>query len=299
MSQREEEISRFLSEINAGPATQRTYANALKQLDQFLSANYASTRPRKQDLLDFREMLRKAGKKAATIQLYFVAIRRFYGWRQAEGLSKTNPAAGIKGARLPETFIRGHLEAWQVKQLLSRVDRSSLAGKRDYALICLMVCTGLRCCEAARAKIEDIRNRSSGKVLYIQGKGHESKDAFVKLPDTVQKALEAYLNARKAQNPTESLFMSLSRRKSPFLSVRSIGRIIKQHLLKAGLTDPMLSAHSLRHTAATLNLEASSSLEETRILLRHKSLVTTQRYCHYMNADKNPSEQRISEIIFG
>ncbi len=73
--------------------------------------------------------------------------------------------------------------------------------------------------------------------------------------------------------------------------------IVKGHMIKAGYNSDRLTAHSLRHTCATLNLMNGGELEETRQLLRHHSINTTLIYAHALERVNNQSENRIDNVI--
>ena len=162
-----------------------------------------------------------------------------------------------------------------------------------------MVTTGLRTIEIARANFEDMRTVADFTALYIQGKGHTEKTEYVKLTGPVENAIRAYLKARGSVKSNEPLFCSTSNRdKGERLTTRSISRIVKTHLVEAGLNSERLTAHSLRHTAATLNLLNGGSVEETQQLLRHTNINTTLIYSHALERAKNNSEQRIANAIF-
>ena len=67
---------------------------------------------------------------------------------------------------------------------------------------------------------------------------------------------------------------------------------------RAGYDSDRLTAHSLRHTAATLNLLAGGTLQETQQLLRHSSINTTTIYAHNLDRAQSKSEERIANAIF-
>jgi integrase/recombinase XerC len=83
------------------------------------------------------------------------------------------------------------------------------------------------------------------------------------------------------------------------LYTESISRIIKTHFRNVGMNSDRLTAHSLRHTAATLNLLNGGTLEETRQMMRHTSINTTMIYNHAIERAKNNSEKRTAFAIFG
>ncbi len=80
------------------------------------------------------------------------------------------------------------------------------------------------------------------------------------------------------------------------MTTRSIRRIVKQAFIAAGFDSPRLTAHSTRHTAATLSLLNGATLQE---LLRHKNIGTTEIYAHNIDATSNPAATDVEEAIFG
>ena len=82
------------------------------------------------------------------------------------------------------------------------------------------------------------------------------------------------------------------------MTTRSISRIVKDHMIAAGYNSDRLTAHSLRHTCATLNLLNGGTPQETRQLLRHTSLNTTMIYSHALERANNQSEARVAAAIF-
>lgn len=164
----------------------------------------------------------------------------------------------------------------------------------------LMITAGLRTIEVIRADIEDLRTVGDSAALFIQGKGKDEKTDYVKVAEPAEDAIRAYLKARGAAEPKQPLFASEANRNSgERLTTRSVSRIVKEALIEAGFDSDRLTAHSLRHTAATLNLLNGGSLAETQQLLRHTSINTTMIYNHQLDRAKNNSETRVAKAIFG
>jgi integrase len=163
-------------------------------------------------------------------------------------------------------------------------------------MIYLMLTTGMRSIEIRRAKIKDIKKINDEVILYIQGKGRSSKDAFVKISSGVSDAIEEYLKKRKDKNPY--LFISHSKRyETPYLSRTFFLRMFRRVLKDVGLEHLKVTPHSLRHTAATVNLLRGGTLEETRRLMRHKDLSTTLIYAHHIERMKADLENEIENYI--
>lgn len=136
---------------------------------------------------------------------------------------------------------------------------------RDYALINLLLRTGLRSIEAERSNIEDIRQEVGQALLYIQGKDRDEKDAFVILTAATLEPLQAYLKARGEKNGAAPLFCSFSNRaKGERLTTRSIRRIIKEAMRASGIDSKRLTAYSLRHTAITFSLLGVATIQEAQ-----------------------------------
>jgi len=108
-----------------------------------------------------------------------------------------NIARGIKGAKKTRGFKKDPLTVAQVKELLRGIDRSTPQGKRDYALLNLFIRTGLRTIEAVRAEVGDIRQEGGEAVLWIQGKGRDTKDEFVLLTPETLRPINEYLQTRR------------------------------------------------------------------------------------------------------
>jgi integrase/recombinase XerC len=77
----------------------------------------------------------------------------------------------------------------------------------------------------------------------------------------------------------------------------SLSRLISNLMKKAEIKSPRITAHSLRHTTATLNIINGGTLEETRDLLRHESFETTKRYLHHVDAITNQSSNRVNDLL--
>jgi integrase/recombinase XerC len=186
-----------------------------------------------------------------------------------------------------------------MQQVLDAVERNTAAGKRDYAILALMVTGGLRDIEIHRANIEDLRTLGDSTVLYIQGKGKDEKADYIKVTPVVEAALRDYIKTRRKPAKEEALFTSLSNNsQGKRLSTRSISGIVKQRLKNAGFDSDRLTAHSLRHTAVTLSLIGGNTLQEVQQFARHENISTTQIYAHNLDRAKNRCEETISSSIF-
>lgn len=288
---------RFIAYLDSKPRTVQTYDCALHQFFSWMGEK-GITRPQRDHILAYRDDL-LARAKPTTVQAYMVAVRLFFRWTAQEGLYP-DIADKIKGAKLnSKRHKRDALTAEQVRKILQGITRNTLQGRRDYAIVALMVTGGLRDIEVVQANIEDLRQGPGGTVLYIQGKGWDSKDEYISLARPVEDGIRAYISDRGNLDGKAPLFASISNNsRGGRMSTRSISAIVKGRMLAAGIDSERLTAHSLRHTAGTLNLLNGGTLQETQQLLRHSNINTTMIYLHNLERAANQSEQRIASAIF-
>lgn len=266
-----------------------------KGLEKFLSwiAAEGIKQPDREEILKFKAFLKESGLSANTINSYLVAVKRFFAF--LEGIRKyPNIAKDVKGVKQPKGHLRDSFTPSQVRKLLDQIDTSALQGKRDFAIINLMARTGLRTIEVIRANTGDMKQKGGEALLYIQGKGRDSKDDFVILTEKTSKPILAYLKARGRIKPEDPLFASSSdRNKGQKLTTRTVRQIVKDNLRKININDPKLSAHSLRHFFATQSLKAGAPLLQVKDALRHASIETTQKYLHNIDRIEQGAERYV------
>ncbi len=294
----EDLFQQFIIFIDATPNTVRTYRGSLKQWFLYLRQNQIG-HPDSETVRQYRQELQNSGKKPTTVKNYIIAVKRFFEWTEEAGFYP-NIAKYIKSGHLSKNFKKDYLTSSQAKKILDEIDRSTLKGKRDYAMLVTMLTMGLRTIEITRANIEDIRTKGDATVLYVQGKGHEEKDDLIRMPYHVETAIRDYLSVRNIANPSAPLFVSTSNHNhNGRMTTRSIRRIVKTAFISAGFNSSRLTAHSTRHTAATLSLLNGASLQQTQELLRHKNIGTTEIYAHNIDATTNPAATDVEKAIFG
>ena len=285
--------SQWISYIDVTEQTRKTYEKALKQFFLYLGNNGISN-PTRQDILDYKAHLLET-RKATTTQMYIIALRQFFDFCEINGLYE-NIAKNIKGAKVQKGFKKDYLTKAQIKDLLANTNTDTTEGARDYAILCLMLTTGIRTIEVVRAKTEDIKPLGNDIVLYLQGKGRQDKTECVKVAPVVLEAIKKYRTMLEADS--EYLFVSLSNKnKGGQLTTRSISRIVSKYLQLANLKSDRLTAHSMRHTAITQMLLNGATLEEARQVARHSNINTTLIYNHAIERANNNSEIALAEAI--
>lgn len=291
----------FFAFVDVKPKSEATYRKGLKNFFGFVRERGILS-PTRSDILAYKDHLKAEGLKATSIKIYLSSVKAFYNWASSE-LGALNPTRGVKAPTLSRDFKKMNLTADQAKELLHTMERDTTAeGLRNYALVRLLITTGLRTIEASRALVDDLRPCGSFMALYVLGKGKDEKADFVKVEGKTLEAIQNYLKKRGPLNGKEPLFASAGisstgKGAGEALRTESISRIVKKALKRAGMDSPYLTAHSLRHTCATLNLMNGGTLEETRQLLRHSSINTTLIYSHHIDRATNNSEARIESLL--
>ena len=293
----EEHIAAFLKSLDVKASSRSTYQ---RQLREFLvwRKKYGITKPAREDLLDYKDFLKNEKELSAlTIAGYLTAVRKLFEFLEAQKIYP-NIAKGIKNPKRKRGFKKDALTPEQVKELLLSIERTSLSGKRDFAILNLMIRTGLRTIEITRANREDMTTQSGAAILWIHGKGRDSKDELVLLTDSALQPIRDYIKARGRVRDEDPLFAShSSKNKGKPLTTRSISRIVKKRLLAVGLDDDRLTAHSLRHTAITLSLLAGATPQEARAMARHADINTTMIYAHNINRIEQAPERKIDTLL--
>jgi site-specific recombinase XerD len=263
------------------------------------------------DIIKYRDSMWEEGLQATTIQKQMVVIKNFYKWIRIhnglgygfdEDIYKKDVSEGIKGAKIEKRYRKEALSLEQAKALIRFAepvitDKMSFAEFRNYAMLLLMLTTGLRTIEVARAKISDLDTINGYKVLYIQGKGKDGNDNFVKLSEPVQQAIKRYLYWRTDHNKYLFAPHKGNINLEP-MKVDSIRHSIKQMIDACLGSNKRISVHSLRHTCATLSLQSGNTLEATQQLLRHANIETTLIYAHHLNRLTDDTVERITEQLF-
>jgi integrase/recombinase XerD len=164
------------------------------------------------------------------------------------------------------------LDADQVQALLEGCDPATIQGRRDLAILLLLVRLGMRRGEVARLRLDDIDWRAG--ELVVRGKGPRVER--LPLPSDVGEALVAYLrDGRRADAGTRAVFMRV-RAPRGAMTPHGITQVVVSASKRAGLGE--VTAHRLRHTAASELLRRGAPLREIGQLLRHRTELTTTIY---------------------
>jgi integrase/recombinase XerC/integrase/recombinase XerD len=241
------------------------------------------------DIMSFKSYLIKQKLSALTISSYLTAVRRFYAWTENTMLYP-NIARSVRPPRGKKGFKKMHLNESEASELLTYLKAKSL---RDYAIVNLILRTGLRTIEVIRADIGDIKHKRGRRILKVWGKGFDDKENFVILGDATWGPIQEYLNTRGKTRKDEPLFLTDGKgHRGARMSTRSVQYVCKEAMKSIGLDGHEYSAHSLRHTTAVLILKNGGDWQDVQRVLRHASPATSQIYTatieEEVRLDRNP-----------
>ena len=292
---RESLLDLFIGSQDRKPTTLSLYRRTLNLFFDWVdSKGYSLNTLTRPQVIEYKDSLVSNGKSALTITSYLTSVRLFYQWVEAEGVYP-NIAKVLNLPKRKKEFRHQPLRPQQAQSLLREVRNTN--SLRDFALVNLMLRTGLRCVETTRLNVEDIKYKGGLRVLMIQGKGRDEKDNFVILTDKAYQPIADYLKERGPVKPTDPMFVSESNRdRGQRMTTLSVSRIAKENLKGIGLTDKVFTAHSLRHTTAVSILRAGGTLEDCQLTLRHTNPATTEIYTAFADEERR-LERNVEGLI--
>ena len=271
----------FIDYTDRKDTTEKGYITCIRQFAKWLERN-GIRQPQREDIKAYRDYLSGSGLATGTQAQYLRAVKHFFKWTAAEGLYP-NVADNVHGAKVRhDIHKKDALQREDVAIIAGTIDRSDEQGRRLYAMYLLCVICGLRTIEIHRADVGDLKTVGGTTYLYLQGKGHDDKDAPVLLIPEVKAAIDEYLQIREAKATAKSpLFTSTSNRsKGGRIATTTISTMLKELLVNAGYDSDRLTAHSLRHTSGTGAHKAGIDLYGVQHLMRHVDPATSEIYIH-------------------
>jgi len=263
-----------LSNVDA----QRGYSHAI---DEFVDWYCSEPRLALNRIVVLRYRSHLEGRRLApgTINLRLGAVRRLAYEAADCGLLSADLAAGIRrvrGMRKIGVRLGNWLSAEESRALWEAPDPNSMKGKRDRALLALLLACGLRRHEAVSLKLRDLERREGRwAIVDLVGKGGHIRT--VPIPDWVREQLECWITAAGIEGGR--IFRRVDRSgqvRGEQISEKAIWHIVKKSAHRAGL--PNVAPHDLRRTCARLCQSAGGELEQIQFLLGHVSIQTTERY---------------------
>lgn len=260
------------------PESQRAYNHAI---DDFIA--WYCSEPRlafnRTVVLRYRLQLESRRLSASTINVRLAAVRRLAYEAADCGLLSPELAAGIrrvKSAKRLGIRLGNWLTVQQSRTLLQSPNVDTVRGKRDYAMLALLLGCGLRRSELAHLMIEHLEQREEHwAIVDLIGKGGHVRT--VPVPDWVKAAVDVWMTAGNIRNGR--ILRCVNRTGSVWgrgITEKVVWWVVRQYAARTGLNK--LAPHDLRRTCARLCHVAGGELEQIQFLLGHVSVQTTEQY---------------------
>jgi site-specific recombinase XerD len=260
------------------PDSQRGYRHAI---DEFIE--WYCSEPRlslnRTVVLRYRIHLEARNLAPGTINVRLAAVRRLAYEAADAGLLSPELAAGIrrvKGLKRLGVRLGNWLSPDEARELWRSPNAETLKGKRDRAIIAVLLGCGLRRRDLADLSFDSLQRRENRwAIVDLVGKGNRIRT--VPIPDWVKQFLDDWLTAAKLT--TGRLFRCVCRSGTVWgdvLTDKVVWHVVKMYAKKLDI--PKLAPHDLRRSCARLCHGAGGELEQIQFLLGHVSVQTTERY---------------------
>jgi len=271
------------------PESQRGYRHSI---DEFIG--WYCSEPRlsfnKTVVTRYRIHLESRQLAPGTINVRLAAVRRLAYEAADSGLLSPELAAGIrrvKGAQKLGVRLGNWLTAEEARRLWQAPETDTLKGKRDRALLAVLLGCGLRRRELAELTVDLLQRREDHwAIVDLVGKGGHIRT--VPVPDWVKQTIDDWLAA--ARITTGRMFRCGCRAGKAWgegMTERVVWHVVKQYAAKLGLA--RIAPHDLRRSCARLCHAAGGEMEQIQFLLGHVSVQTTEKYLG--------SKQRLREAV--
>lgn len=218
----------------------------------------------------------EAGIGASARARKLSAIKSFYKYLTVRTKQLTeNPVQDLEFPKIRKSLPK-YLTLEESSRLLQAVQGSN--ARRDFAILMVFLNCGIRRAELVGLNLTDIYDDR----IRVVGKGN--KERIVYMGSACKRAIDDYLVERKQIILSDNRALFGSRDKNR-ISESAVHRLVKKHMLAAGLDATQFSAHKLRHTAATLMLSNGVDVKTVQEVLGHENLNTTQIYTHIENTE--------------
>ena len=271
-----------LEDKGRSPSTVLAYRADLEQLIEFLQGKNKVTVDQVQhsDLEAFRDDLLGQDYTPKTVSRKLNAVKTFFRYLVREGVVSSNPAEDVSHPKI-EPSVPKFLSPLEYRALRDVVRDDA----RIYAIIELILQTGMRISEVSNLKIENIQKNNVKIEAYAT-----QPERTIPLNAPSREAVEEYLKVRPE---TDSPYLFVSKNGNP-LAVRNIRAAIDRYMEKAGIPD--YSVNDLRTTFIVENLKDGVDLVMLSQIVGHKRLSTTERYLELAEVEEPGKKQTLKEL---
>jgi integrase/recombinase XerD len=255
--------------------TVTAYARQLARFEQYVVARRLTADSLVPSILDGFLAERRVHVCARSLGSTCAALRAFLRYLFREGMVHHDLSVTVDG---PRTYhlseIPRAISAADVERTLATVERRSIVGRRDYAMLMLLVVYGLRAREVAALTLEDFDWRAG--VLHVRGRKAGRTDAYPLMPEVGEAVLD-YLRQGRPETTDRRVFFHITAPRAA-ITHKGVSYRAKVYLGKAGITVSRPGSHTLRHSCAQRLVDADFSLKVIGDFLGHRHAASTRIY---------------------
>ena len=231
---------------------------------------------------------RSRGLAGHSISTYLRAIRAFWTWLESGKIVATNPFPRVKFPRPPLKVVPTFGEE-QLRSLFATLDRTSMLGIRDWAMLLLFLDTGIRVSELVDIDLDAV-DLAEG-TLKVCGK--EARERVVPLGTKVQRALWKYIHQFRPQQALNTNRLFLNRNGLP-IGKSYVETRLRRYARKTDIKGVRCSPHTFRHTFALNYLRNGGDVFSLQRILGHSSLDMVRIYVNLAQSDVREAHRRYS-----
>jgi site-specific recombinase XerD len=264
------------------PRTRRAYQGDLADFCGFVGLTGADEfrAVTRAHVLAWRAQLEQRGLAGATIRRKLAALASLFDHLlENNAVAGGNPVHGVKRPRVETNEGKTPaLGDHQAKALLDAPVPDTLKGRRDRAILAVLLYHGLRREEAAKLMTGDLQERRGIKHLQVKGKG--GKTRYLPLHPVAAERIHEYLERDNKREPGNGpLFRSIrGTTTGAGISANGIYAVVGRWARASGIHIEGLGVHGLRATAATNALEHGADIAKVQVWLGHANISTTRIY---------------------
>lgn len=236
---------------------------------------------------DFLRHLKDTGLAGSTVQAKRVQLRRYFEWCARVGLIsqiELHEANSVKTPKIQGAKAGTWLSESQMQALLNAPDTTTLAGRRDKAVLALLMGCGMRRSEVVALTWGHLVQYEDRWVIKNMSRKHGRVQAYIPVAPWVKKVIDLYSVGGK---PNQKVITSVDQHGNvgEGISVIGIYHIVKKYASLLGFND--LAPHDLRRSFARLSKEKGLELSQLQLMLGHNSVSTTEKYVNEAMSIKN------------
>jgi site-specific recombinase XerD len=277
----EEKFAEFFAASIRNVNTRMAYLRAVKKFFAWVEArNLGLTQLRPLHVAAYIEQLTRE-RSAPTVKQNLAAVRMLFDYLIIGQVVETNPAAAVRGPSYSNKKGKTPvLDADEARQLLDRIDTSSVVGLRDRAVVGLMVYTFARVGALVAMNVEDYYPQGKRWWVRLHEKGGKLHD--IPAHHRLEEYLDAYLDAGGFRDQKKGPFFRTTQGKTKKLTLKRMTRrdvyeMVRRRAKDAGI-ETAIGCHTFRATGITNYLVNGGTLEKAQVLANHESARTTKLY---------------------